>query len=320
MRASKTKRMIIDHQLRSGMRSLRGRLLLALLCLCLAGAPACAASEPQSAEVIRLWPGQAPGTESWTGPEEEVDAELPNLGKVHIITNVTVPTLTVFRPAPARASGTAMLVVPGGAFRALPWDLDGTETAQWLVAQGITAFVLKYRVRPPSSGGSGGESFEDFARRTQPARDVAVADAKRALMLIRSHAKRYRIASRRVGAIGFSAGAMTVMSMAMAERITERPDFAVSMYGAVLAPGAPPAEAPPLFIVAAQDDPQAPAARSVEIFERWTKAKLPAEIHLYEKGGHGFAFRPHDVPADRWPLAFQAWLSARGYLHAPSRD
>ena len=100
-----------------------------------------------------------------TAPEEEVDAELPNLGKVHIITNITVPTLTVFRPAGARASGTAMLVVPGGAFRALPWDLDGIETARWLTARGITAFVLKYRVRPPAaSASSGPETYATGAR------------------------------------------------------------------------------------------------------------------------------------------------------------
>jgi acetyl esterase/lipase len=291
------------------------KLLLAVVCVNLA-IPAHAAAPPIP-EVIELWPGQAPGTRSWTGPEEEVDAELPNLGKVHIITNVTVPALTVVRPAAARANGTAMIVVPGGAFRALPWDLDGIETAQWLTARGITAFLLKYRVRPPvPAARSGPETFEAFAERTRSARNIAVADAKRALAIVRSGAKHYGIAPDRVGLIGFSAGAITVMSLAVAKDPAERPDFAVALYGALLEAGSPPKGAPPLFVVAAQDDAQAPPLRSVDIVERWTNAGLSAELHLYEKGGHGFAFRPHNLPSDRWTGALETWLASRGYLNS----
>ena len=114
---------------------------------------------------------------------------------------------------------------------------------------------------------------------------------------------------------------MTAMSLATGRDRSVRPDFVVSLYGALLEPGAPPAGAPPLFVVAAQDDKQAPPIRSVEMFERWTSAGLPAELHLYEKGGHGFAFRPHNVPADRWTAAFEAWLASRGYIgaNAPQR-
>ena len=291
------------------------KFLLALLCVNLA--VRAQAAPPQIAGAIPLWPGQPPGTRSWTGPEEHVDVELPNLGKVHIVTNVTVPTLTVVRPAAGRANGTAMIVVPGGAFRALPWDLDGTETAQWLTARGITAFLLKYRVRPPAAPGqSGPESFEAFAERTRPARDIAAADAKRALALIRSGANHYGIAPDKVGMIGFSAGAMTVMTLAVAKDPDERPDFAVALYGALLEPGPPPAGAPPLFVVAAQDDTQAPPLRSVDIVQRWTSAGLPAELHLYEKGGHGFAFRQHNLPSDRWTKAFQTWLATHGYINS----
>jgi acetyl esterase/lipase len=276
-----------------------------------------APTQDQRAEVVRLWPGQAPGSEKWVGPEEQVDVELPGQGKVHIITNVTVPTLTVYRPPVDQRNGTAMVVVPGGAFRALPWDLDGTETARWLVSRGVTAFVLKYRVRPPSrSVTSGAESFDAFALRTRPAREIAAADTMQALALVRSGAKQYAISAQKVGLIGFSAGAMIVMNLAVAKNPAARPDFAVSLYGALLETGAPPAGAPPIFIVAAQDDTQAPPIRSVEIFDRWTKAGLPAELHLYEKGGHGFAFRRQNVPADRWPEAFEDWLASRGYISA----
>lgn len=275
------------------------------------GSPPARAASPQ---VFRLWPGQAPGTESWTGAEEAADAQLPNLGKVHVITNVTVPTLTIFRPA--KPNGSAMVVVPGGAFRALPWDLDGLETAHWLTDHGITAFVLKYRVRPPGPEAAADRSFDDFAHRTEGARAIAVADAEQAIRIVRSRARQFAISPDRVGMIGFSAGAMATALVADASDPAVRPNFAVSLYGAWLAASEPSANAAPLFIVAAQDDPEAPVLRSVDLFQRWTKANRPAELHVYERGGHGFAFRRHNLPADRWPGALQAWLGSRGYLPA----
>jgi len=287
----------------------------------LALAPACGttqAAEPAAAqreEVVRLWPGNPPGTESWTGAEEAVDAELPVAGKVHIVTNVTTPTLTVVRPSQGRANGTAVVLLPGGSFRALAWDLDGTEVARWLAERGITAFILKYRVRPPTDQAQGGpESFDDFVRRTEPARQIATADARQALRLIRGNAGKYGIDAGRVGMIGFSAGAITVMGVALAPEAEARPDFAASLYGAMPTEQVPAAGAPPLFVAAAQDDPQVPWRKSVEIYERWSKAGLAAEIHLFEKGGHGFGMRAHDLPADKWPLALEAWLSSRGLL------
>lgn len=273
-------------------------------------------ARPQAHEVIRIWPGAAPGTQDWKAPEEAADVTLPNVGKIHVITNVTVPTLTVFRPAAGKSNGTAMVVLPGGSFRALAWDVDGLETAQWLATKGITAFVLKYRVRPPVAGESFGESLEDFARATAARRAIVVADAEQAIRLVRSRARQYAIAANRVGIIGFSAGAMATVDVALAKNPAVRPDFAVPMYGAVLTSEAPGADAPPLFIAAAQDDPQLPATNSAEIFERWTKAQRPAELHLYEKGGHGFGFRRHHVTADAWPAAFETWLSSHGFLPA----
>jgi acetyl esterase/lipase len=298
-------------------------MLLVAAALSLAG---CSGSSPSphrapeaAPEVIRLGPGPPPGTESWSGPEQAADAELPNLGKVHVITNVTMPSVTVFRPPAGQSNGTAVLVVPGGAFRALAWDLDGTETAGWLTRRGVTAFVLEYRVRPPSpSTAPGVESFDDFAARTAGARQIAVADAAQAIRLIRANARRFGVAPNKVGMIGFSAGAMTTMLVALSPDASVRPDFAASLYGALLSAQAPRKDAPPVFIVAAQDDPQVPPGRSVEIFDRWTAAHRPAELHLYESGGHGFAFRPHHLPAASWPAAFQAWLASRGYVAPPA--
>jgi acetyl esterase/lipase len=296
------------------------RLLFLLAAMPIASTTACAASpKAPHEEVVRIWPGAAPGTEDWKGPEEAADVTLPNVGKIHVITNVTVPTLTVFRPPAGKTNGTAMIVLPGGSFRALAWDVDGLETGQWLAAKGITAFVLKYRVRPPQKGESFGESLDDFARATQARRAIAVADAEQAIRFVRSHARDFALAPDRVGIIGFSAGAMATVDVALASDAAVRPDFAVPMYGAALTPQMPGKAAPALFIAAAQDDAQLPAINSVEIFQRWTKAGRPAELHLYEKGGHGFGFRRHHVPADLWPAAFEAWLGSHGYLPRAGR-
>lgn len=288
----------------------RRNLLAALLPLTLGAA----APPPAQQEVVRIWPGQAPGTSDWKAAEEEADVVLPDVGRIHVITNVTVPTLTVVRPPAAKASGTAMIVLPGGSFRALAWDVDGMETARWLAAKGITAFVLKYRVRPPQKGESFGETLEDFQRATQGRRAIALADAQQAMRFVRAHAGQYKIASSRLGMIGFSAGAMATVEAALLSDAAARPDFAAAMYGAALTSALPGKDTPALFIGAAQDDPQLPVINSLNIFEQWTKADRPAELHIYEHGKHGFGFRRHGVTADTWPLAFEAWLKARGFM------
>jgi acetyl esterase/lipase len=288
---------------------------LAPLLLCPAGSCAAADQPPQTDayDVVRIWPGSPPGTEDWKAPEESADVTLPNVGKIRVITNVTIPTLTVFRPPAGKANGTAIVILPGGSFRALAWDVDGLETARWLVTKGVTAFVLKYRVKPPGKGESFGGSLEDFANATKVRRAIAVMDAEQSLRLIRSQAREYGIAPDRLGIIGFSAGAMATVEVALAKDPAVRPNFAVSMYGAALGPDLPDRDAPPLFIAAAQDDPQLPATHSLGIFERWTKAGRPAELHIYEKGGHGFGFRQHRLPADEWPRSLENWLYSRGY-------
>jgi acetyl esterase/lipase len=292
-------------------------LLLPVLLVFSAAHAAGTASNPQEHEVVRIWPAQAPGTEDWKAPEEDADVTLPSVGKIHVITNVTVPTITIFRPARGKSNGTAMVVLPGGSFRALAWDVDGLETAQWLASKGITAFVLKYRVRPPQNGESFGETLDEFARATRERRAIAVADAEQAIRLIRSNAGKYGVVPDRVGIIGFSAGAMATMDVALATDASVRPNFAVPMYGAALSDNLPTRDAPPLFIGADQDDPQLPVLNSVGIFRKWTQAGIPAELHIYERGGHGFGFRTHRSTSDSWPAAFQAWLAARGYLKRP---
>jgi acetyl esterase/lipase len=293
----------------SAIASIEGIALLTLLLATLSCADGQIPPSLAKAEVVRIWPRAAPGTQHWAGEETQLDADLPGAGKVHIITNVTVPSFSVFRPPVTKANGTAMIVAPGGAFRALAWDLEGTEVARWLVERGITAFVLKYRVRPPLPNEKADERFE-------AARAIAIQDAQQALHLIRESAGRYGVATDRIGVIGFSAGAVTAMGLALSTDASARPDFAVSAYGGIPAGRGPVPGGPPVFIVAARDDPQVSSAESVNIYQKWAEAKLPVELHLYEKGGHGFGMRTRNLPIDGWPKALESWLLNRGYIVA----
>lgn len=297
---------------------------IAMLCvsaLALAGSAASAQTRPggkPSEEVVRLWPGTAPGLEGPAG-EEISRPNVANGIHMHIRANVSVPTMTVVRPAPGKANGTAMLVLPGGAFMALAWDLEGTEVAKWLADRGITAFVVKYRVRsiPLAPGEKPPTEIDELVKRLEPNRRIAVADASRAVRLVRENAAKYGIKPDRVGMMGFSAGAITTMGVVLEGDEASRPNFAAPIYGmTMMSSPKVPADAPPLFIAAAQDDMTVPTNGSVEIFDLWTKAKRPAELHVYEKGGHGFGMRPSANPVSHWPEAFQAWLASRGLLTA----
>jgi len=278
---------------------------------------AAAAAEP-APEVVALWPGPAPGTEDWTGPETITTLPLPG-HLVHMIGNVTKPTLTVYRPQPGKANGTAIIVIPGGGFVSVAIDHEGVMVAQWLADRGITAFVLKYRVRPnPAFRIPGGlrehpERFPEFAHMFEAGRPIAIADATQALRYLRANIGRFAIAPDRIGMIGFSAGAITTMAVVVNETAADRPNFAASIYGAMENKG-PPKDGPPLFIAVAEDDPAVPAPESIAIFSRWSAALLPAELHVYQRGGHGFGMLNHNLPVDHWTDAFEAWLRSNHWL------
>lgn len=276
-----------------------------------------AAAEPADdiREVIQLWRGAAPGTEDWDGEEVASEVAVP-AGKIQIKTNVTIPTITVFRPETGTSNGTAMIVLPGGAFGALAWDLEGTEIAHWLVSRGITAFLLKYRVRPYqlAPGEEVPSDYEGLVKALTPAWRIAMADGMQAVRVVRANADEYGIDPKRVGMIGFSAGAATTMGVVLNSDDDARPDFAAPIYGMLMEDSPVPADAPPLFIAASQEDETVPTARSAQIFSRWTEAGRSAELHVYTKGEHGFGMRPKGLPVDHWPAAFEAWLGSLGLL------
>jgi dienelactone hydrolase len=304
----------------------------AVACVFLSLGSAIAAESPTgpAGEAVKIWPGPPPGTAEWSQPETAADVQLPGAGRVvHVIRNVTEPTLTIVRPREGHATGAAMIVLPGGAFGALAWDLEGTEVARWLADLGIAAFVLKYRVHDQDASmmprlqevltnPSATARFDGLVTLVEPRRRIAMDDGMQAVRVIRSHASEYGVVANRIGMMGFSAGAMTTISAVLESDAGARPDFAASIYGAMVSDRAPPKDGPPLFIAAAADDDTVPAARSAAIFEAWQDAGLRAELHIYETGGHGFGLGKPGTASATWTDAFAAWLSARG-LARPDR-
>ena len=299
------------------------KLLVIVVCLALQAAaivtPASAAEPATQPEIVRIWPGAAPGTEDWTGPETDSPLKLPGAPVLHMISNVTVPTLTVVRPSPGKANGTAIIVCPGGGFQNLAITHEGDLVAQWLADRGITAFILKYRVRTsasfrlPKDARHHPEQFDELAKSFEGGRQIALADGIQAMRYLRANASRFAVAPDRIGMMGFSAGAVTTMGVVLDSQPADRPNFAAPIYG-TMEDKAPPKDGPPLFIAATQDDNAVPVAKSIAIFSSWTAADLPAELHIYERGGHGFGMVKHNKPVDEWTNAFEAWLRADGWL------
>jgi len=237
--------------------------------------------------------------------------------------NVTVATLTPFLPDPARATGAAVIVAPGGGFRTLSMENEGWNVARALAARGVAAFVLKYRLNPTPPDMPGFErSMRDmFSGTARPPRGTPeqamgalapqLADARAAFALIRARAAQWHVDPHRIGMIGFSAGAMLTMTTALAGG-NAHPAFLGDIYGP-LAPATVPADAPPLFVALAADDPLF-GNGGFGLIESWRAARRPVEFHLYEQGGHGFGMYPKETTSTGWFEAFVRWLGMHGYL------
>lgn len=271
-------------------------------------------------ETVRLWPGDAPGTEDWKIEERTIQLPSKETGTLTLVADVTIPTLTVVRPATGKGNGTAMIVCPGGAFMFLSWESEGMEVARWLAERGVTAFVLKYRVRMnsnPAEVWGKDRPFEEKMKAGEPKIDIARADAVQAIRHIRANAGTYGIERNRIGLMGFSAGAMTTISAALKADAKDRPDFIASVYGAM--EDVPVSkDAPPLFIVHTQEDKLVPAAQATKMFNAWTAAGRLAEMHLYQTGAHGFGMRKVGAPVDSWTVALESWLRAQKLLDHPT--
>jgi acetyl esterase/lipase len=265
---------------------------------------------PSQPFIIPLWPDGAPGSEDWT-QQEQISA-MPQ-GGLRVIRNVSQPTLTAFLPDPTLANGTAVIVCPGGAFHFLAYEHEGIQVAEWLNRRGVAAFMLKYRLIPTSEDFAA-EVQERLADRTKmagPMRALApliLADGQQAVRLVRQRAAEWSIRPDRIGIMGFSAGGGVTMAVTLHHDAPSRPDFAAPIYAAHFGEVIVPDDAPPIFLAHASDDPLIPARISTTIYAAWHAAGKPVELHIYEKGGHGFGMNKLGLPVDGWIERFGEWL------------
>jgi acetyl esterase/lipase len=264
------------------------------------------AGEPK---VIPLWPGIAPGSEKWSAVEEETIGQQDNVRRIR---NVVTPTVTAYLPDRASANGTAVIVCPGGGFTHLAIDYEGHDVAKWLNSLGIAAFVLKYRVAQTDAGAEMNANLQERIRAVIP---LAIADGLQAMRVVRSHAVEWGIKPDRIGIIGFSAGGLVAICVALDRDSENRPGFLVPIYAAVPEEFTVPPNAPPLFLVHADDDRRLGTVdNSIRLYSAWKKAQVPAELHIYARGGHGFGMKRNGLPVDSWTDRFRDWLDAQNLL------
>jgi acetyl esterase/lipase len=273
--------------------------------------------------VLTLWPGGNPEPSKVVGPEIDptTDANRIVSGKVTVrVTNVSKPSLTVYSPDPAKNTGAAALVFPGGSYIRLAWNIEGTEVCDWLNSIGMTCVLVKYRV--PEEGHYP-ENVEDLE------------DAQQAMRLTRAHASEWKIDPNRIGVIGFSAGAHLAVVLSThpdfqgknvpPSTIDARPNFQMIIYPGWLSgsdgkvnPSVQPTQAlPPTFLIQPENDYTAHVENSLIYFQALKDAKVPAELHLFTQGGHGFGLRPTELPVSRWPVLAETWLHTIHILGPP---
>jgi acetyl esterase/lipase len=287
-----------------------------------------------TAGVFRIYPGDGvpPGSEGWTHSERTAPVPWGPSGRTYT-RNVVVPTVTVFRPKEGTANGTAMVIAPGGAFHFLMMEHEGYDMARWLAEFGVTSFVLKYRLMRTPDDDAEMETFRTALRpklgqalqtdTEPPARSwmregrlLAEADGRQALRYVREHAADWGLDPARIGIAGFSAGGGVAMGSAFEHDAASRPDYVVAIYPAYRAGLAVPPTAAPLFLVISDDDLSIPPISSARLYEAWHKAGVPAELHIFGDGAHGFGMDRNGKLSDPWPGLLKAWLTTRGLIAA----
>jgi len=252
-------------------------------------------------QTVNIWPGVAPGSENWTQKERVLD----NTPVGTVVFNVVTPTLTLYLPERSKATGTGVIIAPGGAFVALAIDLEGHSVARWLQERGIAAFVLKYRILEKRQEGIPQMNMDEAGK-------YGIADGIQAVKVVRQHAAEWGISADRVGFMGFSAGAMVASGALLQENVTARPNFAAPIYGGPFGVmPAIPAKLPPIFMAWAQDDTVA-LDPVVKFYEALKSAGNKPEIHIFSTGGHGFGTRKQGTSSDHWIDAFYYWLESQG--------
>ena len=280
---------------------------------------------------IPLWPGRIPDAAPNTRPESGADPRR--------VSDVSRPTMTLYMPR-SHNTGIAIVVFPGGGYRSLAMDLEGTEVCDWLSSRGITCVLLKYRVP-----GSGPWWDDQNHRRVYPEVQTALQDAQRTLGLVRQHAAQWHVDPHKVGVIGFSAGGhlvaavsthfpqRTYPSVDAADELSCRPDFAIALYPGHLwvhEDEDPDAhnerdlslrpdiivrpDTPPTFLLQAEDDDVDGVKQVLAYYVALQKVGVPTEMHVYAQGGHAFGVRPTKLPIGRWTALAEGWLHTIGVL------
>ncbi|MES2795998.1 MAG: alpha/beta hydrolase-fold protein [Bacteroidota bacterium] len=274
-------------------------------------------------QTIRLYEGKAPGSESWNWTEKQNNK---NSFNTEVVYNVSDPTITAFLPPPSLATGTAIVIAPGGAFHTLSINSEGNDVAKWLNARGVAAFVLRYRVVKSETDDPVKElmskmgDFKKLDAENATVVPLAIADGKKAIEYVRTHAKEYNINPKQIGIMGFSAGGTVTMGVGYSYSPENRPDFIAPIYAylGALENKIVRADAPPAFVVVASDDQLGLAPHSIQIYTDWLAAKKSVELHAYLKGGHGFGMRKQNIPTDSWIDRFGDWMKQQGYLDVPA--
>lgn len=279
------------------------------------------ASSADPLPVLNVWPKAAPGEKGDLGDEKHTKAKGRDV--VTSITNVSTPTLTIYRPAKDKNTGAAIVVAPGGGYNVLAWEHEGTMVGEWLQSIGVTGVVLKYRVPRRADSPKGAPPIG------------ALQDAQRAISLTRANAKEWGIDPNRVGMLGFSAGGHLTAWAATnfdkrayepiddTDKLSCRPDFAVLIYPGGLVDRTNPDQlapeirvsktTPPCFFALAYND-NGPLDGSLKMVAALKKAGVPAEMHIYAQGGHGFGMRVGEKPHATWPARCAEWLKSEGFL------
>lgn len=272
-------------------------------------------------EVITLESAPASADMVWERAEEVI--EIPNTDDI-IVANVSEPSITVYLPPKEKANGTALIIAPGGGFHMLSFTNEGTAVAKWCAEQGIVAFVLKYRLVPTHGNPLGefrekisNQGSEQMDREIAPFVELAKADGLAAIEYVREHASEFGVQPDKIGIIGFSAGGSVAGAAAFEyEDASNRPDFSAPIYPAlqVVDTSKMPEEPMPLFVAVTSDDTFGFQTLCTQLYNQWSGAGESMELHIYDKGGHGFGMRKQNLPSDKWIMAFGEWLDSKGLI------
>ncbi|MFL5562947.1 MAG: alpha/beta hydrolase [Gemmatimonadaceae bacterium] len=260
-------------------------------------------------QTVNIWPGVAPGSESW----KQKEATYENTPVGTVVMNVVTPTVTAYLPEKGKATGTGVIIAPGGAFVALAMTLEATELARWLQQRGVAAFVLKYRTIEKNFEGVPQLDMDTAGR-------YGMADGIQAVKIVRQHAKEWNVSPDRIGFIGFSAGGMVASAALLQPDSAARPNFVAMIYGGPLhVMPTIPSKLPPIFMAWAQDDNVA-LVPVVRFHDALIAAGIKPEAHIYNTGGHGFGTKKHGTTSDHWVDEYWYWLQAQHLTVAGAGD